>query len=1078
MVQRGGCAFETKARVAQAAGATALLVVNSQGGHDTLGMAFSRGSKVADITIPTVMVGRNDGDFLLRLVREAGREDRQRLVEPERPTVRLCAGGALTAAVSRAAAAQSGNVSHAGAGASAGSAGSAGSAAHAPKPMLPFPRLPFQPTLFLHGALVGGYDETHGLWQRRELGGRFAAAGATMAGGSAGATSAAAAAAAAAGVATDAKRRCSAARQQARLALASAPHAATDARELVRYLVHRHPCFVFGKTYCPITVQSKNALIGVGARCGVLNLDWPLAPQLQLERGLFEVGAGAAAKAVPAATATANASALAADATRQAAAGSANGTEAPNFNTTAAGEAGGRGGAAVYDSNGGGGGGGGVQAHGGPADTKLTGQQVQLALWQLTKRRTVPNIFVGGEPIGGGNELMVQLTQGRVGFMEKMRELGAFLRWPAAGDGVVDDCRAAEREAEAEAAKAKPVRAAKAPAVKQETDAQADASAPVGSPAWLRAHGATPAGTPPPGLMEAGMERRDADWFKVMQLSVEGAAAVVGERGLTVQHIERETGAALRVVKGDGTVSITGSEVEVSAAVAKVNAIVQQTGSGDVKVGAKAEPTRQAGAKVGAKPGAKVKPAREDSLEPTSNLHDRLRAAAKDRASPAGKKAAAQAKAAQVRAKADVKAKPVHKTAPSSGLEPASYPKERANNAACPKELRGTAECVEWLSQQQAGESDDGAATEVALNVSHNHSSTATPAGKNLTSATALAAPPVMTTAPTLAPTAVQTAEPTLAPTAVQTAGPTLAPTTLPTIVPIVEQTQEKKMNLKPAKQEAGEAGGEGKEGEEGAGEEGVGKEEEHKKKKHKKKMHTKKYGKEKAKQDKNGEQGEEELQGEEEGTAYSEAVAGAEVPAAGGGSGIGGGGGGSSSGGGGGGHGGGNVPLAREETLTEMQAAAARFARQGAASITALSISVAGKAVEWGQQAGVLAKEDGAGEGGAPALVGGATAGSSSSALGPAVDQVLVRLGFKLPLRPTVGLGIMAGTVNIPFRSASIKQCELRIANCELRIANCELRIALTPSTPASTTPSPMCDVQGCSSSLAVPASLASFGA
>jgi extracellular elastinolytic metalloproteinase len=63
LIDRGTCAFAIKAKNAQLAGATAVIIANNQGGTAT----FDMGGADATITIPSVMIGQNDGADLKTL---------------------------------------------------------------------------------------------------------------------------------------------------------------------------------------------------------------------------------------------------------------------------------------------------------------------------------------------------------------------------------------------------------------------------------------------------------------------------------------------------------------------------------------------------------------------------------------------------------------------------------------------------------------------------------------------------------------------------------------------------------------------------------------------------------------------------------------------------------------------------------------------------------------------------------------------------------------------------------------------------------------------------------------------------
>ncbi|KAL3701997.1 hypothetical protein R1sor_020019 [Riccia sorocarpa] len=84
LARRGNCTFTTKARVAQQAGAVALLVINDK--EELYKMVCSENDTFTDITIPSVMLPKSAGETLQAALR-AGSEVRVVLYSPKRPLV-------------------------------------------------------------------------------------------------------------------------------------------------------------------------------------------------------------------------------------------------------------------------------------------------------------------------------------------------------------------------------------------------------------------------------------------------------------------------------------------------------------------------------------------------------------------------------------------------------------------------------------------------------------------------------------------------------------------------------------------------------------------------------------------------------------------------------------------------------------------------------------------------------------------------------------------------------------------------------------------------------------------------------
>jgi len=60
LIRRGGCEFGTKALIAENAGASAVVIINNEGGNGTINMG--PGADGGSVTIPAAMIGNNDGD--------------------------------------------------------------------------------------------------------------------------------------------------------------------------------------------------------------------------------------------------------------------------------------------------------------------------------------------------------------------------------------------------------------------------------------------------------------------------------------------------------------------------------------------------------------------------------------------------------------------------------------------------------------------------------------------------------------------------------------------------------------------------------------------------------------------------------------------------------------------------------------------------------------------------------------------------------------------------------------------------------------------------------------------------------
>ncbi|KAH8950999.1 hypothetical protein BDL97_09G002200 [Sphagnum fallax] len=83
LVWRGDCTFTTKARIAQAAGAVSLIIVNDK--EELYKMVCSKNETYTDIRIPSVMVPKSAGESLEKAMRHG--EVRVLLFSPRRPTV-------------------------------------------------------------------------------------------------------------------------------------------------------------------------------------------------------------------------------------------------------------------------------------------------------------------------------------------------------------------------------------------------------------------------------------------------------------------------------------------------------------------------------------------------------------------------------------------------------------------------------------------------------------------------------------------------------------------------------------------------------------------------------------------------------------------------------------------------------------------------------------------------------------------------------------------------------------------------------------------------------------------------------
>ncbi|CAK9208880.1 unnamed protein product [Sphagnum jensenii] len=83
LVWRGDCTFTTKARIAQAAGAVSLIIVNDK--EELYKMVCSKNETYTDITIPSVMVPKSAGESLEKAMLHG--EVRVLLFSPKRPIV-------------------------------------------------------------------------------------------------------------------------------------------------------------------------------------------------------------------------------------------------------------------------------------------------------------------------------------------------------------------------------------------------------------------------------------------------------------------------------------------------------------------------------------------------------------------------------------------------------------------------------------------------------------------------------------------------------------------------------------------------------------------------------------------------------------------------------------------------------------------------------------------------------------------------------------------------------------------------------------------------------------------------------
>ncbi|CAM6008843.1 unnamed protein product [Sphagnum balticum] len=84
LVWRGDCAFTTKARIAQAAGAVSLIIVNDK--EELYKMVCSKNETYTDIRIPSVMVPKSAGESLEKAMHR-GEAVRVLLFSPKRPVV-------------------------------------------------------------------------------------------------------------------------------------------------------------------------------------------------------------------------------------------------------------------------------------------------------------------------------------------------------------------------------------------------------------------------------------------------------------------------------------------------------------------------------------------------------------------------------------------------------------------------------------------------------------------------------------------------------------------------------------------------------------------------------------------------------------------------------------------------------------------------------------------------------------------------------------------------------------------------------------------------------------------------------
>ncbi|KAG6548658.1 hypothetical protein Mapa_009812 [Marchantia paleacea] len=84
LAQRGNCTFTTKARIAQVAGAVALLVVNDM--EELYKMVCTENDTFTDITIPAVMLPKSAGETLQNAL-HSGSEVRVLFYSPKRPLV-------------------------------------------------------------------------------------------------------------------------------------------------------------------------------------------------------------------------------------------------------------------------------------------------------------------------------------------------------------------------------------------------------------------------------------------------------------------------------------------------------------------------------------------------------------------------------------------------------------------------------------------------------------------------------------------------------------------------------------------------------------------------------------------------------------------------------------------------------------------------------------------------------------------------------------------------------------------------------------------------------------------------------
>ncbi|MEN1728393.1 MAG: M36 family metallopeptidase, partial [Pseudomonadota bacterium] len=63
LIRRGGCEFGTKALLAENAGASAVVIINNEGGNGTINMGA--GADGNSVTVPVAMIGNDDGDLIV-----------------------------------------------------------------------------------------------------------------------------------------------------------------------------------------------------------------------------------------------------------------------------------------------------------------------------------------------------------------------------------------------------------------------------------------------------------------------------------------------------------------------------------------------------------------------------------------------------------------------------------------------------------------------------------------------------------------------------------------------------------------------------------------------------------------------------------------------------------------------------------------------------------------------------------------------------------------------------------------------------------------------------------------------------